>query len=217
VAGRSLLPWNPDANGKVRALALSADGTKLYVGGNFIDMGCQGGMVVLDGVTGAAVPQQWSVDRPVHDLTVWPGDGTTVFAATGGPGGRLFAYRPSVPSRPLWKAAVDGDAMGVAATPTGPYTAAVGDDRVFIGGEFNRINGAAHPGYAQFALPPSMPPATTASSVPSSSSPTTTPTVKPQAATSSTTATTAKPTTTTKPPASTTTTTGKSLLGSLFG
>jgi hypothetical protein len=35
VASRSLLSWNPDANGKVRALAVSADGTKLYVGGDF--------------------------------------------------------------------------------------------------------------------------------------------------------------------------------------
>ena len=246
----------PDAPaGYAYAVAVPADGSRVYVGGNFLDMGGQGGMVVLDATSGAPLPQQWSVERPVNDLTVWPGDGTTVFAATGGPGGRIYAFRPSVPTRPLWKAAVDGDAMGVAAsnstvflvghydfiipkksscyqycpegterrhlvafdadtgmldpwnpvadTPTGPYTAAVGDDRVFVGGEFNRINGAAHPGYAQFALPPSMPPATTptsstpsSSSSPTTTSPTTTPTtVTPQTAT-----------TTTRPPTTTTTT-----------
>jgi hypothetical protein len=267
----------PDApSGYVYAVAVPADGSRIYVGGNFLDLGGQGGMVVLDATSGAALPQQWTIDRPVFDLTVWPGDGTTVFAATGGPGGRIYAFRPSVPSRPLWKAGVDGDAVGVAAsnttvflvghydfiipkqsscyqycpngterrhltafdaatgvvdpwnpkadTPTGPYSVAVGADHVFVGGEFTAINGAAHPGYAQFVLPPSMPPATTATtSNPSSSgsssstSPTTTATtVTPQTATTATTQ--PKPTTTTtKPPATTTTTTGRSLLGGLFG
>ena len=272
----------PDAPaGYAYAVAVPADGSRVYVGGNFLDMGGQGGMVVLDAVSGAPLPQQWTVERPVHDLTVWPGDGTTVFAATGGPGGRLFAYRPSVPSRPLWKAAVDGDAMGVAAsnstvflaghydfivpkksscyqycpegterrhlaafeadtgmldpwnpradTSTGPYSVAVGGEHVFVGGEFNKINGGAQPGYAQFAMPSSMPPATTvttgsSSSAPSTTSPTTTPTtVQPQTATSATTATTAMPTTTTRPPTTTTTrpptttTTRQGLLGGLFG
>jgi hypothetical protein len=270
----------PDAPaGYAYAVAVPADGSRVYVGGNFLDMGGQGGMVVLDAVSGAALPEQWSVERPVHDLEVWPGDGTTVFAATGGPGGRIYAFRPSVPTRPLWKAAVDGDAMGVAAsnttvflaghydfiipkksscyqycpegterrhlaafeadtgmldpwnpradTSTGPYSVAVGGDHVFVGGEFNAINGAAQPGFAQFALPASMPPATTAPSGSSSGSapPTTTvTTVQPQTATSSTTATTAKPTTTTTRPATTTTTrptttttTRQGLLGSLFG
>ena len=239
----------PDAPpGYAYAVAVPADGSRVYVGGNFLDLGGQGGMVVLDGATGAALPQQWTVERPVFDLAVWPGDGTTVFAATGGPGGRIFAFRPSVPTRPLWKAAVDGDAMGVAAskttvflvghydfiipkksschqycpegterrhltafdaatglldpwnpkadTPTGPYTVAVGDDHVFVGGEFNRINGAPHPGYAQFAMASSMPPATSTS--------TTATTVQPQSPT-----TTSQPvptTTTTLPPTTTTTT-----------
>jgi hypothetical protein len=234
------------------------------VGGNFLDMGGQGGMVVLDATSGAPLPQQWTVDRPVFDLTVWPGDGTTVFAATGGPGGRIYAFRPSVPSRPLWKAGVDGDAVGVAAsnttvflighydfiipkksscyqycpngterrhltafdantgvvdpwnpkadTPTGPYSVAVGNDHVFVGGEFTSINGGAQPGYAQFSLPPSMPPANTQSTVSSSTSPATTATtVKPTATTQP------KPTTTTTRPPATTTTTRPSLLGSLFG
>jgi hypothetical protein len=254
----------PDAPpGYAYAVAVPADGSRVYVGGNFIDLGGQGGMVVLDGVTGAALPQQWAVERPVFDLALWPGDGTTVFAATGGPGGRLFAYSPSVPSRPLWKAAVDGDAMGVAAsnstvflighydyivpkksscyqycpegtsrrhlsafdaatgaldpwnpiadTPTGPYSVAVGDDHVFVGGEFNKINGTAQPGFAQFALPPSMPPATSPTSTSTSTSTSST----------STTATTMQPrapatTTTTTSPSTTTTTTAGSLLGGLF-
>jgi hypothetical protein len=257
----------PDApSGYTYAVAVPADGNRVYVGGNFIDFGGQGGMVVLDGTTGAALPQQWSVERPVFDLTVWPGDGTTVFAATGGPGGRLFAYRPSVPTRPLWKAAVDGDAMGVAAsnstvflighydfivpkkstcyqycpegtarrhlsafdaatgeldpwnpvadTPTGPYSVAVGADHIFVGGEFNKINGKPQPGFAQFALPPSMPPATS----PPSTTPTTATAQSPAPTTTTAPPTTTTTTTTTAPPPTTTTTTSDGpLLGGLFG
>jgi hypothetical protein len=248
----AVLPWTPPALGPGRymgqtgiptpdaksgygyAVAVPADGSRVYVGGNFIDLGGQGGMVVLDGTTGAALPQQWAVERPVFDLAVWPGDGTTVFAATGGPGGRLFAYNPTVPTRPVWKAAVDGDAVSVAAsnssvflighydyivpkksscyqycpegtkrrhlsafdaatgmldpwnpeadTPTGPYSVAVGDDHLFVGGEFKKINGQPQPGFAQFALPPSMPPAsssTTTSTTTTSTTTTTTTTAPP--------------------------------------
>jgi hypothetical protein len=236
----------PDAPaGQVLALAVPADGSRVYAAGNFLDLGGRGGMVVLDAATGAALPQQWSVERPVFDLTVWPGDRTTVFAATGGPGGRIYAFRPSQPTKPLWAAGVDGDAIAVAAsnstvflvghydfiikksstcyqycpngterrhlaafdaatglvdpwnpkadTHTGPYSVAVGGDHVFVGGEFNTINGNPQPGFAQFALPSSMPPAT--------SSPTTATTAKPATSTTAT----SKPTTTTTNPTTTTT------------
>ena len=57
VASRSLLPWNPDANGLVRALALSADGTKLYVGGDFNKIGGVSApkIAMLDLATGKVV------------------------------------------------------------------------------------------------------------------------------------------------------------------
>lgn len=227
--GQTGVPTPEAPSGQVLALAVPAGGSRVYVGGNFLDLGGQGGMVVLDGASGAALPQQWAVDRPVYDLTVWPGDATTVFAATGGPGGRIYAFRPSRPEKPLWAAGVDGDAIGVAATnstvflighydfiikknstctqycpngterrhltafdaatglvdpwnpaadtPTGPYSVAVSDDHVFVGGEFNTINGAPQPGFAQFALPPMMPPPTSSTTVttdPSASSSTVT-------------------------------------------
>ena len=54
-------------------------------------------------------------------LTVWPGDGTTVFAAAGGAGGRLEAFQPGKKATPVWTGQVDGDAMGVAATATRVY------------------------------------------------------------------------------------------------
>jgi len=153
------------------------------------------------------------IGRPVFDLTMWPGDGRTLFAAAGGPGGRIYAFRPDQPSKPLWSAGVDGDAVGVAAstttiylmghydfiipkssscfqhcpngterrhlvafdaatgvvdpwnpkanTSTGPFTAAVGAGRLFVGGEFTTINGKTQPGFAQFALAAEPAPAPT--------------------------------------------------------
>jgi hypothetical protein len=137
----ALLPWTPptmgggrylgqtgdptpDAeSGNVYSLAVPADGSRVYVAGNFLDFGGQGGLLAVDAVTGQALPQQWVVDKPVFDVTMWPGDGWTLFAATGGAGGRLLAFRPDKPNRPLWKAKVDGDAMGVAASTTTVFLA----------------------------------------------------------------------------------------------
>jgi hypothetical protein len=35
----TLLPWDPDADGTVHAVVVSADGTRLYVGGDFDHLG----------------------------------------------------------------------------------------------------------------------------------------------------------------------------------
>jgi hypothetical protein len=116
--GQTGVPTPDAAAGDVYGLAVPADGSRVYVAGNFTDFAGQGGLLVLDAGTGAPLPKQWKVGRPVFDLAVWPGDGRTVFAAAGGPGGRIYAFDPSRPTQPRWKAAVDGDAVGVAASRT---------------------------------------------------------------------------------------------------
>ena len=116
--GQTGVPTPEASAGDVYGLAVPADNSRVYVGGNFTDFAGQGGLVVLDAVTGAPLPQQWKLGRPLFALTVWPGDGRTVFAAAGGPGGRLYALDPDRPTKPRWQAAVDGDAVGVAASPT---------------------------------------------------------------------------------------------------
>lgn len=116
--GQTGVPTTDAPAGNVYALAVPADGSRVYVAGNFIDFAGRGGLLVLDAATGAPLPKQWRVSRPLFDLAVWPGDGRTVFAAAGGPGGRLYAFDPRQPDKPRWQAAVDGDAVGVTASAT---------------------------------------------------------------------------------------------------
>ncbi len=61
----------------------------------------------------------------------------------GGPGRtHLSAFARSDGSLQAWNPAAD--------TSTGPYAAAVGDDALFVGGEFLKLNGKAQPGFAVF-------------------------------------------------------------------
>ncbi|HET9769718.1 MAG TPA: PQQ-binding-like beta-propeller repeat protein [Acidimicrobiia bacterium] len=116
--GQTGVPTPDRPSGDVYSVAAPADGSRVYVAGTFIDFAGQGGLVALDADSGLPLPKQWSPGRPVFHLTVSPGDGRTVYAAAGGPGGRLYALDPDKPTKPRWQAAVDGDAVGVAASAT---------------------------------------------------------------------------------------------------
>jgi hypothetical protein len=119
--------YNP---GVVNALAVTADGNTVMVGGNFLHFGTapaddpkhqHGGLVAVDGTTGALTVWQPVSKRPVFGLTVWPGDGNTVFTAAGGAGGVVQAFRPGGGTGPRWTGHVDGDAQDVAATTERVY------------------------------------------------------------------------------------------------
>jgi hypothetical protein len=115
----------------VQGLAIPADGKSILVGGSFLHLGTapaddpnhqRGGLVSLDTATGALSTWQPVHKRPVFALTIWPGDSSTVFAAAGGAGGVVEAFRPGGKSTaPAWTGHVDGDATGVAATATRVY------------------------------------------------------------------------------------------------
>jgi hypothetical protein len=133
-----LLPWTPPAlgpgryvghlgtptaieeSGNVLAVAVPADGSRVYVGGTFTDFAGHGGLLVLDPVTAQPLSEQWSPGRPVFSMAVSPADGNTVFASAGGPGGRVYGFT-SAQAPPRWETAVDGDPPGVAASPTTVY------------------------------------------------------------------------------------------------
>jgi hypothetical protein len=78
-------------------------------------------LIALDGATGTLTTWQPVSSRPVFGVTVWPGDGKTVFAAAGGAGGVVEAFLPGGNTKPLWNGHVDGDARDVAATAQRVY------------------------------------------------------------------------------------------------
>ena len=135
----ALLPWMPPAlgpgafltnsgtptptapSGDVVAIAVPGDGSRVFVAGSFIDFAGRSGLVVLDSVTGAALPEQYTIKRPVFDLDVSPADPETVFGAAGGSGGQVYAFSVDQPTQPLWNTWVDGDSPGVAASATTVY------------------------------------------------------------------------------------------------
>ncbi|HVW34523.1 MAG TPA: hypothetical protein VHL53_18460, partial [Acidimicrobiia bacterium] len=117
------LPTEDGMSGLVYDMKVSADGRYLYIGGDFLHFGGQGGLLTLDTVTGQAAPWQAQLDhpRPVFGVDVWPGDGRSVVVATGGAGGTAQFFDPAGGTKPKWVARVDGDGTDVAATTARIY------------------------------------------------------------------------------------------------
>ncbi|MCA1845285.1 MAG: PQQ-like beta-propeller repeat protein [Actinobacteria bacterium] len=145
--GHTGSPTTGSNNGAVHDLGVTADGRYLVVGGDFLDFGGHGGLIILDAVTGQATPWQAAMDRPVFGVAMWPGDSRTFFVSTGGSGGTLQAFHIEDSAAPsdsgsssggrhrthsgnsssskgapaLWEHRVDGDATDVVATTQRVY------------------------------------------------------------------------------------------------
>jgi hypothetical protein len=117
----------PAPGGTIRALSLSDDASRLYVGGSFTTM------------SGSARPGAAELVASSGALTSFaPTDGGVVIAIDSTPGGRLFfsttsnrtwAYDPAVSSVALYRLRTGGDVQAIYATP----------DEVYIGGHFNNL------------------------------------------------------------------------------
>ncbi|HLF41665.1 MAG TPA: hypothetical protein VI854_09370 [Acidimicrobiia bacterium] len=109
-------------NGSVKSIGISADGTYLYAGGTFSELGGQLGLMSLHRGDGSFTPWQPDLNSPVFDLTIFVGDGRTLFTANGGAGGRLHRFDPHTGSTsPAWSVVTDGDATAVETSPTAVY------------------------------------------------------------------------------------------------
>ena len=147
-----LTSWNPSATNpanpatsSVRSMALSTDGSRLFLGGTFTRVGDQARarLAAVDPATGAVDPN-WkaNADKPVLALAVW---GTKLYlggdfaAVAGQPRGQLAAVDQATGALdPLWTPSahrVDGNlrdsvrALGVSADGA----------RVYAGGFFNHV------------------------------------------------------------------------------
>ena len=117
-------------------MAVTDDGSLLYVGGSFADFDGEdhGGLVTIDARTGKKSAWQVENDRPIFGVTVWPGDGKSLVVATGGTGGQVQFYQWKASGRdqePEWVHKVDGDATDVAATR----------ERVYLVGHYDYVLG----------------------------------------------------------------------------
>jgi dipeptidyl aminopeptidase/acylaminoacyl peptidase len=202
--------WTPAANDLVRALGVSADGTRVFAGGDFTSINgfSRPYLAALSPTTGA-LDSAWTrpsaPNGPVFDVQE---SGGHLYSAEGGPGGALTAYDPST-GRSLWRKSADGDVQALtvlggelyagghflsfsgyarqmlaavdAATgttdpnwapsaygancssvwapdPCSDFVWAMEADtlggRIYAGGDFRKVSGTPHAGFAQFSYPP---------------------------------------------------------------
>lgn len=110
----ALLPFAPNTDAAVMALAASPDGARMYVGGWFKTIGgvAQPYLAALDSTTGKVQgPAFARLANMVMDLDVSP-DGTKLFAGQGSYGNQVTAWDAESGKR-LWRVYTDGDVQAV--------------------------------------------------------------------------------------------------------
>ncbi len=130
----------PSLNAQGLAIAASADGTRIFVGGDFtsVDGTARYRIVALDATTGAVVANfPAKADAQVRALTV---SGNTLYAggsfstASGQARSRLAAFDATTGALLSWAPTVDQSVLALTAVP--------GKGQVVIGGRFTTLNGA---------------------------------------------------------------------------
>ena len=139
----------PNLNGQVKAMAVSPDGTKLYVGGSFtkVDGTSRYRLAAFDTATGSRITT-WSppsVNASVNaivatDTTVYVGG---VFGIAGGqPRGRLAAFSAANGALTGWAPFADATVSAMTLT---------NDGAIIVGGGFENVNGVSSYGLAKVA------------------------------------------------------------------
>src|SRR5690242_10012233 len=137
----ALLPWNPGASGDVRALAVSPDGSTIYVGGTFTTLG-GASRTNVGAVTSGGTATSWNpgASAEVRALTIansklYAGGKFTNIAGTSRT--RLAAFDlPGLGLDTSWRPSANN-------TVTSLVPAKDGSGRMFAGGYFTSIGGDA--------------------------------------------------------------------------
>ncbi len=136
--------WNPGANGPVLTSALSADGAKLFVGGNFTRLGGAARPRLGAVGTGGGSVLGWNPAPPHKVLDAeLSANGSILYAAIGGPqvdGGNLATAYDTGTGAVIWNHSSDGDFQAVA----------VSADAIYYGGHFVKIEGQSRQRIAAF-------------------------------------------------------------------
>ena len=139
----ALLPWNPNANGQVRALRVKPGGKTIYAGGKFTRIGGKPRSGIAAIATHGSTLRAWHprVNDAVNAILATPkrvylGGAFTIAngasrnrlaAISAAPSAKLLAWRPGVHG---------GDVRALALSASG--------GRLFVGGLFTTVNGKAH-------------------------------------------------------------------------
>jgi len=129
-SGALLSGWAPAANDLVKAVDMAADGTKVYVAGNFttIDGASHRHVAALDPTTGAAISSfSHGLSYAVVDMAV---DASGVFIAGAGGGGN-FADLNLTTGAMVWQGGTDGNVQAIATL----------DGIVYVGGHYDNYCG----------------------------------------------------------------------------
>lgn len=138
----ALLPWNPGANGEVRALEASADGRSVFVGGAFTAVGgtARQRLAKVDIASGAV------------DTAFTAGANSTVLALEQAGGrvfvGGYFSYLGGTPARRIGAldATTGARVPGWSGSADAPVFALTADGtRLDVGGQFRTLSGASRP------------------------------------------------------------------------
>ncbi|HEU5223296.1 MAG TPA: PKD domain-containing protein [Candidatus Lumbricidophila sp.] len=142
--GELIASFNPGPNAQVQALAVTPDGSKLFVGGQFTSIGGQTRyrIAAFDAATGALLAWAPTLNASVYALaatnsTVYAGGAfsnvngaaRTRLAAMSTTSNTLLPWAPQI---------VDGSPKALVVKPDG--------SQVVIGGSFSTLNGSSNPG-----------------------------------------------------------------------
>lgn len=159
-AGGAVAPWDPNADGAVNAMGLSTDGTTLYVGGAFANIGgaARSHLAALAAdVTTAGAATAWAADADgTVNAVVTSADGKSIYVggafnsasgATASIGGKVRDYLAKVDAA---TGAVDDT---WAPTPDAPvHTLELLSSTLAVGGEFTSVTGARRDHLASVSL-----------------------------------------------------------------
>jgi trimeric autotransporter adhesin len=143
-----LSPWNPSANGVVRAIKVSPDGTRVYVGGDFIAVGgaARYRVAALDPASGAALGWSPYVNDSVKAVTTSNNGGVVYvggdFISAAGAGRRhLAAFHAGTGGLSTTFKPTVSNGTGNFATVLTMDVSADGNT-LYFGGDFALVNGA---------------------------------------------------------------------------
>ena len=143
--------WNPGANGAIKAIATSPDGTRIYVAGTFTQIAgaTRNRIAAFDAVTGALLPWNPGANSTVADVVAY---GNTVWLV-----GSFSSVAGGARTRIAAVNATSGALLPFSATVAGGYgirsiVVSPGGDKLVIAGSFTSTNGSTDPGRGMAAL-----------------------------------------------------------------